>query len=510
MDYLLGIDVGSTSLKAIIYDLQGNAIAQASEPTQKFNPYPDNPQWAVWKPEQIWGGIANSIKKAIGQIDDAKDIKGVAVTGMGMDGLPIGKGGQWLYPFISWHCPRTLPQQQWWLENIGADKQFELCGNQIWTFNTAFRLMWMKENEPEILAKTEKWLLIEDFINFMLCGEYATDYSMASTTLLFEQRKRQWSDELIELAGIDKGLLCEPKAGGTVLGEVHKKAAEATGLAAGTAVVLGGHDYLFGCLPTGAFKPGVVLDVTGTWEIVVASLDEPVLTRDVREAGYLVDSHVARDKWAVMGAAVAGEMIEWFKKEFCYEEEQKAKEHGGVVWDYLMEGAAKSPAGANGIMFQPHMSGSTCPILDHNSAGAFLGLRSTATKADMLRAIIEGLDYQFLQMVNALDTGLGITPEKIVAVGGATKNAFWMQNKADVVGIPIEAPDIDEAVPLGVAILAGIGVGLYKDEQDAYEQVYKAGQVYEPDSQLHSKYAEWFEMFENVYPALKSVRAQGG
>ena len=508
MDYLLGIDIGSTSFKAIIYDLQGNAIAKASEPTQKFNPYPEHPDWIIWKPKQIWSGIANSIKEVTSQIDNPKDIKGLAVTGMGMDGVPIDKNGNWLYPFISWHCPRTIPQQTWWLENIGPDKQFSLGGNQIWTFNTALRLRWMKENEPQILKAAEKWLLIEDFINFMLCGEYATDYSMASTTLLFDQRKRQWSDELIELAQIDKNLLCEPKPSGTVLGQVHKKAAEATGLAEGTTVVLGGHDYLFGCLPTGAFKPSVVLDVTGTWEIVVATLAEPVLTPEIRKTGMLVDSHVAKDAWAVMGATVAADMLEWFKNQFCCKEEQKAKAQGGTVWDYLMSDAANSPAGTNGIMFLPHMSGCHCPILDHNSTGAFMGLRNTATKADMLRAIIEGLDYQFLQMVNAFESGLGTKTERIVAVGGATKNKFWMQNKADVVGRPIEAPDIDEAVPLGVAILAGIGVGLYRDEQDAYEQVYKPGQVYEPDKKLNSKYTEWFETFEKIYPALKDIRGE--
>lgn len=508
MAYLLGIDIGSTSLKAIIYDLQGNTIAKASEPTQRFNPYPEHPDWAIWKPEQIWSGIAKSIKQAASQIDYPKDIKALAVTGMGMDGVPIDKNGNWLYPFISWHCPRTIPQQTWWLENIGADKQFSVGGNQIWTFNTAFRLMWMKENEPEILKATDKWLLIEDFVNFMLCGEYATDYSMASTTLLFDQRKQQWSDEMIELAQIDKNLLCDPKPSGTVLGQVHKKAAEATGLAEGTTVVLGGHDYLCGCLPTGTFKPGVVLDVTGTWEIVVAALEKPVLTSQIRQTGMLVDSHVAKDTWAVMGATVAAEMTEWFKNQFYSEQEQKVEEQGGNIWEQLMNDAASSPAGANGIMFLPHMSGCHCPILDHNSTGAFLGLTNTATKADMLRAIIEGLDYQFMQMANAIEAGLGIKSERIVAVGGATKNKFWMQNKADVVGIPIETPDLDEATPLGVAILAGIGAGLYRDEQDAYEQVYKPGQVYEPDEKLHSQYKEWFDTFEKIYPALKSIRTK--
>ncbi|MHC4331761.1 MAG: FGGY-family carbohydrate kinase, partial [Planctomycetota bacterium] len=320
MEYLAGIDLGSTSLKAIIYDLQGNAVSSASRPTERFNPQAEHPDWAIWKPEQIWGGVCESLKEAVGQIDEPASIKGVAVTGMGMDGVPIDRDGNWLYPFISWHCPRTEPQHKWWTENIGAERQFEIGGNQIWVFNTALRLLWMAENEPEILTKTDKWLLIEDFVNFMLCGQHGTDHSMASTTLLFDQRKRVWSDELIDKSGIDRSLLCDPQPSGTPLGKVHAKAAEATGLAEGTPVVLGGHDYCCGTLPVGAFEPGVVLDVTGTWEIVVTALDEPVLTPDVREMGIPVHSHVASpDLWSIMAAAVAADMLEWFRGQYGLE-----------------------------------------------------------------------------------------------------------------------------------------------------------------------------------------------
>ena len=191
---------------------------------------------------------------------------------MGMDGLPIDERGNWLYPLISWHCPRTQPQFDWWVDNIGAEKTFSIGGNTLWRFSTALRLLWMAEHEPEILKRTHKWLLIEDFVNYMLCGVAATDYTMASCTLLFDQRKLNWSDEMLALSGIDRRLLCDAFPSGTVLGGVTRAAAAATGLAAGTPVVLGGHDYLCGALPVGAIKPGVILDVSGTWEIVLASI----------------------------------------------------------------------------------------------------------------------------------------------------------------------------------------------------------------------------------------------
>ncbi len=507
MDYLVGIDLGSTNLKAIVYDTSGRAVARGSQPIQRSHPHSEHPEWVVWEPEHIWGGICQVLQQAIRQLEDPKRIRGVAVTGMGMDGVPLDRQGRWLYPFISWHCPRTVPQQRWWLENMGPEWQFQISGNQIWVFNTALRLLWMAENEPEILRQTHKWVLIEDFINFQLCGALATDYSMASTTLLFNQRRQRWSDEVLQRSGIDAELLCDPQPSGTILGEVHAEAAAATGLPAGTPVVLGGHDYLCGALPTGAFRPGVVCDVTGTWEMVLAALDEPRLQPEVLNMGIMVDSHVARGRWAAMGATVAAEQLEWFRREYGQTEQQQAAASGGVDWDYLIQQATDSPPGARGCLFLPHMSGSHCPVIDHQSQGAFIGLKNTTTKGDMLRAIIEGLDYQFLQVLQGFDKGLGVKPEQIVAIGGAIHNTFWMQNKADVVGVAIEVPEIEEAVVLGAALLAGIGVGIYNGEAEAHEHVFRPGRVYEPDAGRHAEYLQRFTIFRDLYAALRPLHA---
>jgi xylulokinase len=508
MEYLAGIDLGSTSLKCVIYDIAGNVVSSATRPTERFNPNPEHPEWTVWQPEQIWGGTAQAMKEAVSRLDDPRKIKAVAVTGMGMDGCPIDKNGTWLYPFISWHDPRTEAQLKWWEDRIGAEQSFHIGGNTLWRFNTALRLLWMAEHEPGILARTEKWLLIEDFLNFMLCGCMATDYTMASCTLLFDQSKRDWSEDILSQTGIDRRLLCDAHPSGTVLGSVTAKAAETCGLPVGTPVVLGGHDYLCSALPVGAFKPGVVLDVTGTWEIVLATIPEPVLTPEVQRLGVTVETHVAKDTYAVWGGAVASDMLEWYRKEYGFESQYRADKEGGVDWDYLMEAACKSPAGARGVMFLPHMSAAGCPVVDAHALGAFVGLSSFVQNGDMLRAIVEGLDYQVLDIVSALKTGLGIRPDRLVVVGGATRNAFWMQNKADITGLPIDVPEVEEATPLGAAILAGIGVGIYRDEEDAFEQVYRPGKTYFPDPQLASGYAEWYQIYKQLYPALKAVNHQ--
>jgi len=173
-----------------------------------------------------------------------------------------------------------------------------------------------------------------------------------------------------------------------------------------------------------------------------------------------------------------------------------------------MAEACASPAGSRGVMFLPHMSAAGCPVVDARSLGAFVGLSNFVQRGDMLRAVIEGLDYQVLDIMSSLKDGAGIGADRLVVVGGATRNTFWMQNKADVTGLPIDVPEVEEATPLGAAILAGIGIGLYRNEQDAFEHVYKPGKTYQPDSKLAPKYTEWFKIYKQLYPALKPVSHQ--
>jgi xylulokinase len=246
----------------------------------------------------------------------------------------------------------------------------------------------------------------------------------------------------------------------------------------------------------------VLLDVLGTWEMVVSALREPVLTPEVQRMGVLVDAHVARDRYAVMGATVAADMMEWFKREIG------APDSGGGAgdseWARLIELGSQAPIGSNGVFFLPHMSGSFCPVLDPASAGAFVGLRSLAGRGDLFRAVIEGLNYQFLEIIRAFERGLGVTSDRIVAIGGPTKNRLWMQGKADVTGLVVEVPDMEEAVPLGAALLAGIGTGVYRDEQDAFAQVWRPGVAYEPEAQAQARYRELYARYKALYPALKT------
>ena len=387
---------------------------------------------------------------------------------MGMDGLPVDEHGGWLYPLISWHDPRTGPQHQWWQEHIGAEKVFSIGGNPLWPINSALRILWMAENEPEILRRADKWLLIEDFLNFMLCGRQVTDYSMASCTLLFDQRSLGWSDELIELSGIDRRLLCEVQPSGTLLGEVHDAAAAATGLLPGTPVVLGGHDHLCGALPVGAFRPGVVLERDGHLGDRDDRHGRPVLKDELRRAGMTVQAHVARGMHTVWGGNVAGEMLEWYRRELAVRPPPPIASTGDTDWEQLMaEAAGVARRRPRRHVPAAHVG---CGLPGGRSAEPG-SVRRAQHASDPRRHAAgdrsKGWTTSSLDIVSAMESALGSALDQFVAVGGATRNDFWMQNKADVVGRPVEVPDVEKRRRLGAAILAGIGVGLYQDEEDA-------------------------------------------
>ena len=323
MDFILGIDVGSTSMKALIYDLEGNVVAQSSQPTQSVADDPEHPNWQVYIPDDIWHGIASAIKGAVDQIDSPSLIKAAAVTGLGADAVPLDENGEPVYPFINWLCTRTAPQFDWWLENVGLEKTFQVSGWQPFVWSTVFRFMWLMENEPEVAQKIHKWLIVEDFVNYKLTGNYSTDYTDASPTLLFDQRSLSWSDELLQEAGINKELLAAPQPSGSYVGEVNSEAAALTGIDAGTPIFQGGHDYLIGALAAGAIKPGVFLDVTGTWELVITPLESPEWKSEIRKMGLTIEAHAAPDLYCLWGGGTAANMLEWYKDQYGFEARKK-------------------------------------------------------------------------------------------------------------------------------------------------------------------------------------------
>lgn len=504
MAYLMGIDLGSTTIKAIVYDERGNVISSGSQPTPLTYDHANQPAWCVWEPKRIWDNVVYAILEATSKIVDTEEIAALAVTGFGMDGLPLDRDGLPLYPMISWHCPRTIPQYTEFTQRIGTKNIFQRTGKSAQHIDSIYRMIWMKENEPRLMEQTDKWLLIEDYINYRLCGSKCTDYSMATCTSVFDQRDHEWCSDLLREAGISRSIFPKAYQSGRVLGTVLPMVAKETGLSPKTKVVLGGHDYICAALATGAIDQSVLLDITGTWEMLVLATDNVKITSDLFNSGYYVEGHVVKDKCCYVGSTVSGDMTEWMRRTLGVEERVIANAQERDVWSVISEACEKSSIGSNGCVFLPHFSGAGAPHFDPNSMGAFVGLHNTIRKRDMLRSVFEGLDYQFKMMIDAFNEYQLGSPKRIVTTGGVAKNQFWVQNKADVTGCCLEVPEQFEATPLGAAMLAGIGAGIYKDEYEAVDAVRKETKVYEPNIEAHKMYDD---LYNNIYVNLQNALA---
>ena len=500
MDLIMGIDLGSTSVKGVIYDLSGKPVAEASSRLETTNDDPSHPTWCVWKHEDIWTCVKTVISSSVKNIPPGGKLIAMAVTGFGMDGLPLDKDGRELYDLISWHCPRTLPQFEQTQKIIGIKELFTETGMRPLLINSIYRIMWMQQNKPEIIEKTYKWLLIEDYVNYKLSGVMLTDFSMATTFSAMNQATHTWADWIISALKLPGHILPTPTQSGTVLGKILPSVCSETGLSGDELVVLGGHDYICAALATGILSGGDLMDINGTWEMLVKGMTKADTTYS--DNFYYLESHVARNLWCCGTSSISGDMMEWLKTNYGNPNDVK-------VWENLITEAERSVLGAHGCTFLPNFSGSNAPVIEPTSLGAYVGMNNHVTRGDIIRATIEGLTYKTRELLEAMPVNSNETLAVIKATGGAIKNRFWMQTKADILGIPFEIPDLYEATPLGAALLAGIGAGLYRDEEEAVKAVYKSGATYEPDLGKYELYSDYYKnIYLKIQRALKDVNAE--
>ncbi|GAK56864.1 carbohydrate kinase, FGGY [Candidatus Vecturithrix granuli] len=501
--YLLGIDIGTTNWKAVLYTYSGETVARSVTPTITHHAESGS---AVYHVEDIWQGVCTLCQDILAQCRkeqpafQPEQIRGVAITGMGEAMVPLDAQRQPLYEVIAWFDPRTEPQARWLEEQDPEARIFRTTGLSFSPIYSLCKLLWIREHEPAIFEKAVKWLTMPDFVMFKLSGEYATDYSEASRTLCFDITRKTWSPELLDLAGLDASVLPPAYCGGTMIGRVHQRASQETGLASGTPVVTGGHDHICGALAVGAFQGNVMLNSCGTTESLVLSLPTLSLGNLPPDQQLTHGCHVARDMYyMITGIYVAGAELQRFKNLFAGEADDDA------VWQQLMDEARQAGAGSDGVLFLPHSRGANVPPLNPRSCSALLGLRAHHQRGHIIRAVIEGLCYETRRLLTIMEQQAG-TSVDLLRVAGSARNTFWLQVKADVLNKSIEVPKMTEGSCLGAAMLAGIGADIYRDENDAFRQIYRSGDVYEPNQEYTAWYDECYqEIFTNIYPALVPV-----
>jgi len=495
MRYLIGLDLGSGSIRAGAFDLAGRPVKIAARPSVSVAPDPSKPGHLVWRHEDVWSKTCAVLNEVIDALPAGAEIGGVSTACLGMDGLPFDSDGEPLYDFIAWTDTRCVPYYEAWLKDFTEERQFLTTGTPPRGFSTLFRLQWMKEHHPDILDKTHKWVLMGDFINNKLCGALATDYSMAACTLMFSPETRTWDKDVVDAAGVDAGLMCDPFPAGTVLGQVTNAASAKTGLPVGTPIILGGHDYLCGVLPVGGHKPGTVVNIGGTWDVIQATLPDFRLPKAAVGTGWTVEHHVAPDMFSAFGAAIGGAVTTWFRSAF-------APDMSDETYFELVTQAANQRS--QSLVFLPHLAGSTGPVVDSTAAGAFLGLRPTHTQKDLLAAIIEGLNFQTREILTSAKC-LGLEPERLILVGGSARNPSLVQSKADALGLPVDVPDVAETTAQGAAMLAGLGAGDFADMDQAFSAMESNTTRTEPDRAGMKIYDDRLDVFQTAFASLAAV-----
>ncbi len=457
---LVGIDIGSTNLKCVAFESNGRVVAQTARSMIDFYHEYSGQQCVYADHNCVYRSVASMLRE-ICSTTPAYEIAALSVTGMGDDVVPLGKDGKVLYPFISWKCKRTLPYFDRFRETFGFERYFMITGLQARNMDTIFKIQWMREHEPELYHQAVRWLFIEDYIVFRLCGTACTDYSIASTSGLLDLAENTWSREIAEFIGLDVATMPELVHAGTQIGSVSRQASVETGVPEGTCIVQGGWDIQCAALSLGGIAANSVIDTMGTWETINIIAERPMLTQEFYQKGFHVCNHVLPGLYSYPVFLLSSGIVEWYLDAFYNDFED------GKRYTNLMEDIAHSPLGANGVMFLPHLSGSFFPQINPRALGAFLGLSEQVCKADFSRALIEGLCYMTCEVVNVCEQILHEEMREMVVTGGGVRNAQWMQIKADVFNRVLLLSDNPEDTALGAAMLAGLGCGTYKSVEEA-------------------------------------------
>jgi xylulokinase len=499
MAYLLGIDIGTSGTKTVLFDELGNTIASALEEYPLYQPHIG---WAEQDPEDWWQATAAGIRKVIDKSGvKADDISGIGLSGQ-MHGLVmLDAENKVLRRSIIWCDQRSTAECEQITSLIGAERLIEITANPALTGFTASKIMWVKNNEPEIFEKTKKILLPKDYVRFRLTGEFATEVSDASGMQLMDIPKRDWSPEVLSKLGIERSQLADMYESQEISARVSSEAAKVTGLKAGTPVAGGGGDQAAGAVGNGIVKPGAVSSTIGTSGVVFAYLDKISIDPKGRVHTFC---HAVPNTWHVMGVTQgAGLSLKWFRDNFCQDEMNTAKMMDVDPYVLMDQEADKVSAGSNGLLYLPYLMGERTPHLDAYARGVFFGLSAKHEKRDMIRAVMEGVTYSLRDCMEIIKE-MGVSVSEIRASGGGGKSKLWRQMQADVFGNAITTINSSEGPALGVALLAGVGTGIYKSVAEACDTAIKVKNVQDPDMEKYKIYDKYYRLYNRLYKSLKN------
>ncbi len=501
---MLGVDVGTSGLKALLLSPAGRLLGSVTRPYPLEVP---RPGWAQQDPALWWGAARQAIRTLLAEAG----VKPSAVAGVGLTGQMHGSvfldaKGAVLAPALLWCDQRTAAECAEITRAVGgAAALLRLTCNPALTGFTAPKILWMRRHHQEVIRRTARVLLPKDYVRYRLTGGYASDVSDASGTLLFDVRGRRWSQPVLKALRIPRSWMPEALEGPEITGKISPEAARATGLLAGTPVVAGGGDQAAGAIGCGVVEPGVVSAALGTSGVVFAACRLP---RGVPDGRLHLFCSAVTGGWHLMGVMLsAGGALRWFRDEL-----------GGAVlpgrlpphadpYDRLCRAAARIPAGAEGLVFLPYLTGERTPHADPLARGVFFGLSLRHTAAHMARAVLEGVAYGMRDSVDLI-RAQGVRVSRVRLSGGGARNPLWCRIQAaayEAVGARLTR---EEGPAMGAAMLAGIGNGVFRDYGHAVRTCVVERDAFRPEPGLVRSYRAGFATYRSLYPALRPLFAR--
>jgi len=499
MSYLLGIDIGTSGTKTLLVDDRGRIRASV---TVEYPSYAPKPAWSEQAPDDWWRATQESIRKAL----RAAKARPAEVAGIGLSGQMHGsvfldKAGKVLRRAILWNDQRTGAECDEITQAAGGRARLiQLVSNPALTGFTAPKILWVRRHEPRVYDRAARILLPKDYVRYRLTGEFATEVSDASGTLLLDVKNRRWSKELLGLLGIDEALLPAVYESPEITGVLTKAAAQATGLVPGIPVVGGGGDQAAGAVGNGIVRRGVISATLGTSGVVFAHADRVETDPEGRVHTFC---HAVPGKWHVMGVVLAaGGSLQWFRNTLCQDLVAAARKKKVDPYELITAAAAGVAPGSDGLYFLPYLTGERTPHADPCARAAWIGLSNMHTRAHMARAVMEGATYAMRDCLQIIQ-GMGVPVTEIRVSGGGARSKFWRGLQADIYRQAVWTVSSAEGPAYGVALLAGVGTGVWASVPEACDATIKTLAKTVPNRKNVARYEALYPMYGRLYRSLK-------
>lgn len=491
-DLLVGLDVGTTNVKAVAHRTDGTVVAQASRRLRSVRPQPG---WEQYEAADVDGAVTGSLRQLTDELDDPGAIRAIAVASMGETAFPLDRHDEPLHPALAWHDRRGVAEAVEFSERIGRRELYKITGLPPRHIFGAYKMMWLRAHAPDAAAKMRRWLNMAEYAAFRLSGELAMDRSLASRMSLLDLATGKLSDELLAAADIDASVLAPVADSGIAIGTVTAAASAATGLSEDVVVATGGHDHPCGALGMGVVHPGDLLDSIGTAESILALTNEAVLDDHNADVGFEQGLYVVPGVTYAMGGVItSGAAIDWAARMLGLSGDRRQAD--------LVELAATSRPGSGGVLFLPYLRIGGPPNNDSRVRAAFLGMSDATTQAELARAVVEGLAYEFVVGLRSLVENFDVDIRRVLAFGGGAVNELGLAIKSGLFDIPIERSTVAQPGALGAAMLAGIGAGYFPDADGAVEAMAAPADRLELVPDAPDVHAEAYERYAGLYELL--------